>query len=72
MKGYIGCDEILAPGSVIITGHSLELKVVVVRAVTEAEAREAWAQQGTGEIEVQPDERFYEVEVTPAPIGSLN
>jgi hypothetical protein len=71
MKGYIGCDEILAPGSVIITGHSLELKVVVVREVTEAEARESYAQTGMP-FEPVPGERFYEVEATPAPVGSVN
>lgn len=72
MKGYIGTDAVLAPGTVIITGHNRELRLVVVGEATEADARAAWAAQGIGEIRVVPGERFYEIEQSTTPVGSAN
>ena len=72
MKGYIGCDAVLAPGTVIQTGHALELRVVIVRAVTEDEARESAAAMGMPLDDVAPGEKFYEVETTIAPVSGAN
>jgi len=72
MKGFIGCDADLALGSVIITGHHLELRAVVIRPATEEEARESAESLGAGPLVIVPGERFYEVEVTTLPIGSQN
>jgi hypothetical protein len=72
MRGFIGCDADLAPGAEIITGHNQELKVVVIRPATVEEAQACADSMGTGPLVVAPCERFYEVEVTTAPIGSRN
>jgi hypothetical protein len=53
------------------TGDLLELRVVVIRRATEEEARESAKSLGEGLV-IVPGERFYEVEVTVAPVGSQN
>jgi uncharacterized protein YfaS (alpha-2-macroglobulin family) len=72
MRGFIGCDADLAEGTVITTGHNLELTVVVIRPASEQEARESAESLGHSPLVVVPGERFYEVEVTTAPVGSSN
>lgn len=71
MRGFIGCDADLAAGAVITTGHNLELRVVIVRRATEAEARESAERLGHALV-VVPGERFYEVETSTAPLGGSN
>lgn len=71
MKGYIGTDAHLRPGMEIITGHNLELRVVVVGVATEEEARKSAEKLGH-QLVVVPGERFYEVDVTTRPAGSAN
>jgi hypothetical protein len=61
----------LHAGAVVVTEHNLELRVVVIAPATEEQARES--AEGMGQtLDVVPGERFYEVEVTIIPIGSLN
>ena len=72
MKGFIGCDADLQAGAVIVTGHNLELRLVVIGPATEEQARESAESMGAGPLVVEPGERFYEVEVTTLPIGSSN
>lgn len=72
MRGFIGCDAELKAGQVIITGKNLELRVVIVAPATEEQARESAEGLGAGPLIVVPGERFYEVEVTTAPVGSNN
>ena len=72
MRGFIGTDSHLEPGTEIITGHNLELKMVVIREVTVEEAQESATSMGMGQLDVVPGETFYEVEVTPSPVGSNN
>lgn len=71
MKGYIGCDAVLTPGQVVVTGHNLELRVVIVAAVTEEQARESAEELGQP-LDVVPGELFYEVDVTTVPISGNN
>lgn len=71
MKGFMGCDADLKAGAVIVSGKHLEITLVVIRPVTEDEARKDAERMGTALI-VVPGERFYEVEVTTKPIGSQN
>lgn len=71
MRGYIGCDADLTPGQVIVTGHDLELRIVVIGPATEEQARAS--SEGLGmPLVVVPGERFYEVEVATEPAGSNN
>jgi hypothetical protein len=72
MKGFIGCNADLSVGAVIVTGKNLELRMVIVGPATEEQARESAESMGAGPLVVEPGERFYEVEVTTLPIGSLN
>jgi len=72
MKGYIGCDADLEPGTEIVSGHHRELRLVVVGAVTEEQARESAEALGYPLLNVVPGERFYEVEITTLPVGGSN
>ena len=72
MKGFIGRDADLQAGAVIVTGHNLELRLVVIGPATEEQVRESAESMGAGPLVVEPGERFYEVEVTTLPIGSSN
>lgn len=72
MRGFIGCDADLPAGAVLKTGHNLELRVVVIRPASEEEARASAEGLGAAPLVVAPGERFYEVEVTTAPLGSSN
>lgn len=72
MRGFIGCDADLQAGAVIIAGHHLELRLVVLGPATEEQARESAESMGAAPLVVAPGERFYEVEVTTLPVGSAN
>lgn len=73
MRGFIGCDNAeLAPGDVIVTGHHLELRMTIIRAATEQEARDSADRMGQGPLVVVPGEVFYEVETTTSAVGSTN
>lgn len=72
MRGFVGCDAELRVGAVIITGRNLELRVTVLAHATEEQARESAEGLGMGRLIVVPGERFYEVEVETAPVGSTN
>lgn len=67
----IGCCADLEPGDVVVTGHNRELRLVVIRLVTEEEARASAASLGMP-LHVVPGERFYEVEMETAPVGGNN
>jgi hypothetical protein len=72
VRGFIGCDADLAEGAIVVTGHNLELRMVVIRLASEKEARASAEALGHSPLVVAPGERFYEVEVTTAPVGSSN
>lgn len=72
MRGFMGCDADLADGTVILTGHHQEVRLVVLRSATEEEARQSAESVGCGPLNVIPGERFYEVETTTMAVGSSN
>jgi hypothetical protein len=57
---------------VIVTGHHLELRVVVIGPATLEQARESAERTGQPLSGVVDGERFYEVEVTTSPVGGNN
>lgn len=72
MRGFIGCDADLTPGTEIISGKNLELRILVIGQVTEDDAREGADRTGMPLTGVVAGERFYEVEITTMPVGSNN
>lgn len=72
MKGFIGTDKAdLQPGAVIISGHNLELRIVVIAAATEEQAMASAEELGIPLV-IVPGETFYEVDVTTMPVGGDN
>ena len=71
-RGFIGCDADLAPGTVIVSGHQLELRITVIAAVTLEQACEHHERMGTPLTGIVAGERFYEVEITTLPVGGNN
>ncbi len=71
VRGYIGVREDLKPGTEIISGHNLELRIVVIGRATEEQARQNAAEMGH-ELVAVPGELFYECEITTAPVSSNN
>ena len=71
MRGFIGCNADLTAGEVIVTGHNLELRLVVIGPATEEEARESAESLGMPLV-VVPGERFYEVDATTIPVSTQN
>jgi glutamate dehydrogenase/leucine dehydrogenase len=63
MKGIMGCNRELAPGTVIMMSDGVT-SMRIIGPATEEQARKIAAQLGQPEVTVVPGEMFYEVETT--------